>query len=251
MSIVKTPGRLALLGLLISAPLMSGAAETAAPAPAASQFEALAMRCAPQVDHDLLGRVASVESSGNPFAIGVVHGHLARQPTNLPEALATVRALDAGGWNYSLGVVQVNVHNLDRFGQTVASIFDTCTNLKTGAAILRECYERARAQAMADAVRGALSCYYSGDLVRGAAYAMKVAAAAPVSAVSDARPIDIVPDVAKAPSGVQTQHGSAKAPRSANSSEQGDWFMTYGDDDDASVPQVNSSANGKGDGNAQ
>jgi len=61
MNTTKTAGRLALLGLLISAPLMSGAAETAAPA--ASQFEALAMRCAPQVDHDLLGRVASAARS--------------------------------------------------------------------------------------------------------------------------------------------------------------------------------------------
>ena len=251
MNIIKTPGRLALLCLLISAPLMSSAAESAAPAPAASQFEALAMRCAPQVDHDLLGRVASVESSGNPFAIGVVHGHLARQPGNLPEAMATVKALDAGGWNYSLGVVQVNVHNLARFGQTVDSIFDPCTNLKTGAAILKECYERARAQAMADAVRGALSCYYSGDLARGAAYAMKVAAAAPVSAVSDAPPIDVVPDIAKGASGAQAPRGPAKAPRPGKGDDQDDWFMTYGDDDDAPAPQVNSSANGKGGGNDQ
>ncbi|MGZ2749915.1 lytic transglycosylase domain-containing protein [Burkholderia stagnalis] len=224
----------------------AGAAEPAA-RPA---FNALAKQCAPQVHPDLLGRVASVESSGNPFAIGVVHGHLARQPKTLAEALATVAALDAGGWNYSMGIVQVNVHNLERYGQTVQSIFDPCTNLKTGAAILTECFERARREGQADPVRAALSCYYSGDFLRGTTYAMKVAAAAPVAAVSDAHPIEIVPDVGALTGGTPARR-AAKSSASRHRDRRDDWFQTYGDDDDAPTRQVGGARTNKGDSNAQ
>jgi len=205
--------------------------QVAAP-PVSASFVSLAQECAPDVHHALLGRVASVESSGNPFAIGVVGGHLARQPKNLPEALATVKALDAGGWNYSMGLVQVNVHNLARYGQTTESIFEPCTNLKTGAAILKACYARAKPQfAQADdAVRAALSCYYSGDLTRGAAYAQKVAAAVPASGVQGAQPIDVVPDVR--PAGGPARHAVARPERAAKSAAKDDWFTTYGDDDE-------------------
>jgi type IV secretion system protein VirB1 len=209
--------------------------------PAADAFGALAKECAPGVHRDLLGRVATVESSGNPFAIGVVHGHLARQPKNLPEALATVKTLDAGGWNYSMGLVQVNVHNLARYGQTAETIFEPCTNLKTGAAILKECYGRARARFddTDDAVHAALSCYYSGDLTRGAAYAQKVAASVPVPAVQGAQPIDIVPDV-RASSGAGRPGGpasrlsglSTRTARTPKASAKGDWFTTYDDDEE-------------------
>jgi type IV secretion system protein VirB1 len=207
----------------------------AAAAPA--DFASLARQCAPDVHPALLGRVASVESSGNPYAIGVVGGHLARQPTNLPEALATVNALDAGGWNYSMGLVQVNVHNLARYGQSAQGIFEPCTNLRTSSVILKECYARAIphfAQAI-DAVPAALSCYYSGDLARGAAYARRVAAAVPVTGLQGGvQSIEVVPDVrAPAAAGSPGRAGAgprsaARAPRPVQGSDT--WFTTYGDD---------------------
>jgi type IV secretion system protein VirB1 len=231
---------LALGVMLLSAQASQVDIQVASP-PVAASFVSLAQECAPDVHHALLGRVATVESSGNPFAIGVVGGHLARQPKNLPEALATVKALDAGGWNYSMGLVQVNVHNLARYGQTTESIFEPCTNLRTGAAILKACYARAKphfAQAD-DAVRAALSCYYSGDLTRGAAYAQKVAAAVPASGVQGAQPIDVVPDVR--PAGGPARRAPARPVRAAKSAAKDDWFTTYGDDDEDG--QLNGQAN--------
>lgn len=228
--------KLSITSLSLSLMLLSARASQAdmhAPsAPVAASFVSLAQECAPDVHHALLGRVATVESSGNPFAIGVVGGHLARQPKNLPEALATVKALDAGGWNYSMGLVQVNVHNLARYGQTTESIFEPCTNLKIGAAILKACYARAKphfAQAD-DAVRAALSCYYSGDLRRGTGYAQKVAAAVPASGVQGAQPIEVVPDVL--PAGGPARRAAGRPERAARSAAKDDWFTTYGDDDE-------------------
>ncbi|QCP55127.1 lytic transglycosylase domain-containing protein [Trinickia violacea] len=220
-----------------SAPASTPVATSAASGSAETPFARLAMTCAPGVHPDLLGRVATVESSGNRFAIGVVGGHLTRQPSTLDEALATIRALNEGGWNYSLGIVQVNVHNLERFGQTLQTIFDPCTNLKTGAAILAECYGRAQGAGLAGdtAVHAALSCYYSGDLSRGRAYALKVAASAPVSqvrgAASESQAIPVVPDVSGAPAAAATNTRSAPPHKTADAKKHDNWFTTWGEDD--------------------
>lgn len=200
-------------------------------------FDTLAKVCAPDVHPKLLGRIGTVESGGNPYAIGVVGGHLVRQPRSKAEALATVAALEAGGWNYSMGLVQVNKYNLARYGRTAEEMFDACRNLNTGSAILKECYERAQKRFPDDdaAVRAALSCYYSGDFNRGRGYAMKVAASAPLSELKDVHPIGVVsdakPDVAPA-SRARSKRSDRTAP---GDGRQEGWFTTYGDDDEDGV----------------
>ena len=59
------------------------------------------------VPREVMQHVVHVESSRNPFAIGVVGGYLARQPTNLDGALAAIRQLKEEGYNFSVGISQV------------------------------------------------------------------------------------------------------------------------------------------------
>ena len=66
------------------------------------------------VPHDIMHHVVRVESSGNPYAIGVVGGRLQRQPKNLAEAVATAKMLEQKGFNFSLGLAQVNRYNLKK-----------------------------------------------------------------------------------------------------------------------------------------
>lgn len=136
-------------------------------------FVMLAQQCAPQVSPSTMAAIVRTESGFNPFAIGVVHGRLVRQPVNESEAVATVDALDASGWNFSVGLAQVNRANWSAYGLSEHSAFDPCRNLATGAAILQDCFERAR-QARAHAsndsqslLRASLSCYASGDFSTG------------------------------------------------------------------------------------
>jgi type IV secretion system protein VirB1 len=112
---------------------------------------------------DVMHHVVRVESSYNPFAIGVVGGRLVRQPHDLQEALSTVRMLESRGYNFSLGLAQVNRYNLAKYGiDSYEKAFDTCTNLQAGSRILAECYSRA------DGDWGkSFSCYYSGNFVTG------------------------------------------------------------------------------------
>jgi len=154
--IVLMGGYLALSPIALASPL---------PVP----FEKLAKDCAPGIHVDTLKALISIESSGNPFAIGVVNGVLERQPKSIEEAISTAKRLEREGFNFSMGLSQVNRHNLPKYGETYESIFEPCRNLKTGAAILTECFTRASVKLKDNqaALRAALSCYYSGNFSRG------------------------------------------------------------------------------------
>ena len=138
----------------------------------ASVFLALALTCAPQVHADTARALVSVESAFNPWAIGVVGGALVRQPRHRTEALATARALQAAGWNFSVGLGQINLGNFERLGLNVESAFEPCTNLAAMQTVLVDCFDRARQPASTpaidqEALQKALSCYYSGNFATG------------------------------------------------------------------------------------
>ena len=112
---------------------------------------------------DVMRHVVRVESSFNPYAIGVVGGRLARQPRNQAEAVSTARMLEERGFNFSLGIAQVNRYNLASYGlDSYERAFQTCPNLQAGSRILAECHARA-----AGDWGKAFSCYYSGNFSTG------------------------------------------------------------------------------------
>lgn len=205
----------ALVGLFAGVALM---AEPQLPAQPLS-FEKLAAECAPGIHPATLKAVVSTESSWNPYAIGVVGGTLERQPRSLAEAVATARALEQQGFNFSMGLGQVNRHNLAKYGETYETVFVPCRNLKTGGAILKDCFLRAR-KLMADeqsALRAAFSCYYSGNFTRGfradkavqPSYVQKVVG----NASSQALPIPVVPAIQpQKADGVVTVPAAVKPP---------------------------------------
>ena len=115
------------------------------------------------VPRDVMHHVVRVESSYNPYAIGVVGGRLARQPRNLAEAVSTARMLEQRGYNFSLGLAQVNRYNLSKYGLASYELaFQPCANLLAGSRILRECYGRSGGD-----WAKSFSCYYSGDFRTG------------------------------------------------------------------------------------
>ena len=115
------------------------------------------------VPAEVMQHVVQVESAANPFAIGVVGGRLVRQPRNLDEALATAQMLEEKGYNFSLGLAQVNRYNLGKYGlASYEQAFQRCDNLLAASRILADCY----ASAGGDWGK-AFSCYYAGDFVTG------------------------------------------------------------------------------------
>ena len=141
------------------------------------------------VPPDVMQHVVRVESSYNPYAIGVVGGRLARQPRSLPEALATARMLERSGYNFSLGLAQVNRYNLGKYGLTYETAFATCPNLRAGARILADCNVRAGGD-----WGKSFSCYYAGDFTTGFrhGYVQKVYASMRTMPIAQAAPIPVV-----------------------------------------------------------
>jgi type IV secretion system protein VirB1 len=171
-------------------------------------FITLAQQCAPQVSLVTMAAIVRTESGFNPYAIGVVHGRLAHQPASLEEAVATAHALAAGGWNFSVGLAQVNRANWHAYRLNERSAFDPCRNLAAGAAILQGCFELAR-RALTDTssdsqsvLYASLSCYASGNFSAGyrTGYVQRVVDSARTLARSSApvvvptiTPIPVVP----------------------------------------------------------
>lgn len=115
------------------------------------------------VPAEIMRHVVQVESSNNPFAIGVVGTRLQRQPRTLGEAVATARMLEGKGYNFSLGLAQVNRHNLAPYGlASYEQAFSPCQNLAAGARILAECHARSGQD-----WPKSFSCYYAGDFKTG------------------------------------------------------------------------------------
>lgn len=131
-------------------------------------FDVMLQSCAPAVHASTMRRLVEVESSFNPYAIGVVGARLQRQPRSYQEALATISWLHAKGYNYSVGLTQINRYNFRTHGLTPASALLACPNLAAGAAILATCFRRANLQEQPQAaLRAAFSCYESGNFTTG------------------------------------------------------------------------------------
>lgn len=141
----------------------------------------------------IMRHLIDVESGYNPYAIGVVNGQLVRQPQSLGEAVATVQMLESKGYNFSVGVSQVNRSNLVKYGlDSYEKAFNPCLNLSVGSRILAECYGSAGGD-----WGKAFSCYYSGNFVTGFrdGYVQKIYASMGQSLKvgDDAIPADAIP----------------------------------------------------------
>lgn len=92
---------------------------SAALAVSQDDFQDLAGKCAPDVSFDTLQAIVQTESGFNEFAIGVVGGAV-RQPESKADAEMAIKALDAAGVNYSVGLGQINRSNFAALGLTAS-----------------------------------------------------------------------------------------------------------------------------------
>lgn len=143
------------------------------------------------VPAEVMQHIVNVESGKNPYAIGVVGGQLVRQPQNMGEAVSTAQMLESKGYNYSLGISQVNRNNLGKYGlDSYDKAFSVCSNLEAGSRILAECYNSSGGD-----WGKAFSCYYSGNFVTGyrTGYVQKVFDSINRTAMSASNPVKAAP----------------------------------------------------------
>lgn len=126
-----------------------------------SAFLALSLRCAASIHPDTAQEIARVESGFNPYAIGVVGQQKGIFPKDINDALSHVKILKAQGKNYSVGLMQINQSNFNKYNVTEEQLFNPCTNLSVFEKIITDCYQRG------GTLIRALSCYYSGNFETG------------------------------------------------------------------------------------
>ncbi|MEZ2299410.1 lytic transglycosylase domain-containing protein [Variovorax sp. RCC_210] len=136
-------------------------------------------QCAPQVPTHLMHALVRVESAWRPLAIGMdAREGRVPQPRTLTQAVAQAKALASAGRGFSVGLAQIHVGNVSRFGMAWEQAFDPCLNLEAGQRVLRGFYGVATARGYAGqaAVEAALRGYNAGaiDRVAGDGYAKRV-----------------------------------------------------------------------------
>jgi type IV secretion system protein VirB1 len=143
-----------------------------------TQMATLIESCAPGAAPSTMLAVATTESALHPYAISVnrpaqiaqVIGlansqiQLARQPRSKQEAIQWMHWLLGHGVTVSVGLLQVNTENAALFHLRPEQLFEPCTNIAVGSALLAKAYaSRIRiAPSDPDALLYALSLYNSG-----------------------------------------------------------------------------------------
>lgn len=127
-------------------------------------------QCAPKVAPGTMLAIIKTESHGKPLAINLNHRQrLLYQPNNIQQALAWVEYLDKHGYNFDIGLGQINIKNVRKYGYRPADMLDPCKNLLVASDILYKNYLRALhgATSKRQALHKALSAYNTGHYGRG------------------------------------------------------------------------------------
>ena len=148
-----------------------------------ASFQTLAQTCAANVPVSTLEAIARTESALYPYALSINRPHqlarrqgwngatitLERQPASLGEADAWTKRIIGQGITVSIGLLQVNSEHAPVLNLTPVQLFDPCTNLRSGAAILSATYTttaRIQGEGFA-ALDSTLSYYNTGSPTAG------------------------------------------------------------------------------------
>lgn len=140
----------------------------------------LLQRCAPSVGARTMSAVIAYESGGRENAIGDNTAHRSYFPADRARAQTLATHLLGARHDIDVGLAQINSGNFPAYRLTVASAFDPCVNVATGARILGVAYAGATRKYGPGQVAlvHALSAYNTGGYWAGLGYAHGVYAAA-------------------------------------------------------------------------
>ena len=131
---------------------------------------ALIHQCAPAVAPTVVEAIMRTESGFDPLALHINGGvRLRSPPRTASQAAAWSQWLIGRGYSVDMGLMQINSGNLASLGLTPADAFDSCQNIRAGAAILSRQYKlavRAHGGGTGTLLR-AISAYNTGTFTGG------------------------------------------------------------------------------------
>jgi type IV secretion system protein VirB1 len=127
-------------------------------------------QCAPHVAENTMMAIIKTESNSNPLAIGLNKGYrLMYQPRNINQAIKWVMYLENHKFNFDVGITQVNIKNIHKYGYKAVDALDPCINMRIGSYILQTNYIKALALSKNKqaALYKAISAYNTGNYKHG------------------------------------------------------------------------------------
>ena len=134
------------------------------------ELNALILQCALNVAPSTMMAIIKTESRNNPLAIGINKGYrLKYQPKTPEQAKEWVTYLEKNNYNFDVGLAQINIKNIHKYGYKASDAIDPCLNLKMASDILRKNYKGALASSSnsSDALKKAISAYNTGNYQAG------------------------------------------------------------------------------------
>lgn len=167
----------------------------------------LILQCATPVAQVKMPAIIKTESQNNPLAIGLNKGYkLKFQPKDPEQAKNWVEYLEKNDYNFDVGLAQINIKNIKKYGYTAKDLLDPCVNITVGSDILANNYKNAMSGSTSstEGWQKAISAYNTGNFTSGMrnGYVAKVNANSQKLALNDK---DIPPIV-----GIGQSNNSAK-----------------------------------------
>lgn len=167
----------------------------------------LILQCATPVAQVKMPAIIKTESQNNPLAIGLNKGYkLKFQPKDPEQAKNWVEYLEKNDYNFDVGLAQINIKNIKKYGYTAKDLLDPCVNITVGSDILANNYKNAMSGSTSstEGWQKAISAYNTGNFTSGMrnGYVAKVNANSQKLALNDK---DIPPIV-----GIEQSNNSAK-----------------------------------------
>ncbi len=130
----------------------------------------LILQCATPVAQVKMPAIIKTESQNNPLAIGLNKGYkLKFQPKDPEQAKNWVEYLEKNDYNFDVGLAQINIKNIKKYGYTAKDLLDPCVNITVGSDILANNYKNAMSGSTSstEGWQKAISAYNTGNFTSG------------------------------------------------------------------------------------
>lgn len=168
--------------------------------PSATDFNTLALRCAPSVSVDTLKALVKSQSNFNPYHLEVLHGDSGKnepapttraESTSFIEAMQSMAILTEAGQDFRIGLTGINQKLTTKYGVKPEQLLDGCTNLAVASVILGQCFSQTqKTQSNTSRVTQALACFAleNGQTGYALSYAQQLTGELPFSVPSFKKP---------------------------------------------------------------
>ena len=108
----------------------------------AAVLAALISQCAPDVSPDTMNALIMTESGANPYVIANISDGTSKYFQDEKGAIKYAEKLISENKRFSAGLTQIYSKNFPSLNLNYKTVFDPCTNIKAGAAVLTDNYLR-------------------------------------------------------------------------------------------------------------